>query len=310
MRDGQAVPLTEKAFNALAMLIENSGHLLEREEMLTAIWHDSFVEEANLTVTISAVRKALGEQAGGQSYIETVPKRGYRFVAEVSLLDEGRELLTQRQRGPADDERSTGRPVMLSSQTTLPAWHLDPVGGAIRLDSIFYIARPADHEFHCAVSRGDSIVLIKGPRQVGKTSLLARTLQLARDSGAKVVVTDFQAFTSRDLESTDNLLLAMANYIAEQLDLDVLPAQVWVAERGPGINLERYLRREVLGRISSPIVWGLDEIDRLFSYSFASEVFGLFRSWHNKRALSRLAPGAISRWQLHTPRKPICLSRT
>ncbi len=64
MRDGQAVPLTEKAFNALAMLIENSGHLLEREEMLTAIWHDSFVEEANLTVTISAVRKALGEQAG------------------------------------------------------------------------------------------------------------------------------------------------------------------------------------------------------------------------------------------------------
>src|SRR6266404_1306587 len=86
LRGGEVVPLTPKVFDVLALLVERNGHLLEREELLSAVWTDSFVEEANLTVSISALRKALGEQAGGQQYIETVPKRGYRFVASVREL--------------------------------------------------------------------------------------------------------------------------------------------------------------------------------------------------------------------------------
>jgi pimeloyl-ACP methyl ester carboxylesterase/DNA-binding winged helix-turn-helix (wHTH) protein len=79
-----SVPLTPKAFDTLLALVEQSGHVLGKEELMRRVWPDSFVEENNLAQNISALRKALGEEAGGQKYIETVPKRGYRFVAEVS----------------------------------------------------------------------------------------------------------------------------------------------------------------------------------------------------------------------------------
>src|SRR5262245_3048137 len=167
---------------------------------------------------------------------------------------------------------------------------LEPVGGAVPLDSEFYIVRPADEEFRAAIARGDSIVLVKGARQVGKTSLLARGLQQARQAGAKVVLTDFQNLSAAYLESIEKLMLALAKSFADQLDLDVYPNQIWDADLSPGINLERYLRRGVLQQTAAPIVWGLDEVDRLFTCDFGSEVFGLFRSWHNKRALDPEGP--------------------
>ncbi|HEY0005283.1 MAG TPA: alpha/beta fold hydrolase [Pyrinomonadaceae bacterium] len=77
------VPLTPKAFETLLVLVQNSGHVLSKDELMEKVWPDSFVEENNLAQNISALRKALGEEAGGQKFIETVPKRGYRFVAEV-----------------------------------------------------------------------------------------------------------------------------------------------------------------------------------------------------------------------------------
>src|SRR3954447_1771200 len=77
------VPLTPKAFDTLLVLVENSGHVLGKEELMRKVWPDSFVEENNLAQNISMLRKALGEDAGGQKYIETVPKRGYRFSSEV-----------------------------------------------------------------------------------------------------------------------------------------------------------------------------------------------------------------------------------
>jgi serine/threonine protein kinase len=175
-----------------------------------------------------------------------------------------------------------------------PATHahtkLEPVGGAMPLNSKFYIIRGADEEFRAAIARQDSIVLIKGARQVGKTSLLARGLQQARAAGAKVVLTDLQKLNASDLASAEAFYLALADLIADQLGLDVPPDAVWNARRGPSINFERYIRREALGKISTPLVWGLDEVDRLFTCSFGSEVFGLFRSWHNERSLDPAGP--------------------
>lgn len=82
-REGQNVPLTPKAFDTLLVLVENRGHLLEKDELMQKLWPNTFVEEANLTNNISQLRKALGEDASGHRYIETVPKRGYRFGASV-----------------------------------------------------------------------------------------------------------------------------------------------------------------------------------------------------------------------------------
>lgn len=86
--DGQAVSLTPKAFDLLLALVDRSGHLIEKEELLKIVWPDSFVEEGNLAVTISLLRKALNDDRGQHRYIETVSKRGYRFVADVKRLDE------------------------------------------------------------------------------------------------------------------------------------------------------------------------------------------------------------------------------
>src|SRR5262249_47229000 len=83
LRDGEAVALTPKAFDLLLALVEGHRHLLEKEELLKKVWPDTFVEEANLASNISQLRKALGDGENGQRYIETAPKRGYRFVAIV-----------------------------------------------------------------------------------------------------------------------------------------------------------------------------------------------------------------------------------
>jgi DNA-binding SARP family transcriptional activator len=182
-----------------------------------------------------------------------------------------------------------------------------PAGGVVPLDSPFYVVRPSDEEFRAAIEHRDSVVLIKGARQLGKTSLLARGLQQARGAGARVVLTDFQMIDPADLASLDRLYLTLADGIAYQLELDVLPEQVWRSHLGASTNFERYLQREVLGRVpasrrdvggseaaekgaAQPLVWGLDEVDRLFAYDYSSQVFGLFRSWHNRRGLDPAGP--------------------
>jgi DNA-binding winged helix-turn-helix (wHTH) protein/tetratricopeptide (TPR) repeat protein len=91
LRDGEVVPLTLKAFDLLQILVENQGHLLRKEELLGRVWPDAIVEENNLTVTISALRKALGEGPTDRQYIETVPRRGYRFVADFRASAETTE---------------------------------------------------------------------------------------------------------------------------------------------------------------------------------------------------------------------------
>lgn len=86
LHEGKPIALTPKAFELLVSLLENSGRLLGKDELMRMLWPDSFVEEANLTVNISAVRKALGDSQDGQQFIETVPKHGYRFIATIAEL--------------------------------------------------------------------------------------------------------------------------------------------------------------------------------------------------------------------------------
>ncbi len=80
---GKRVPLSEKAFETLCVLVRNGGHLVSKDELMNQVWADSFVEENNLDKSIYAIRRALGEKPGEQKFIETVRKYGYRFVGEV-----------------------------------------------------------------------------------------------------------------------------------------------------------------------------------------------------------------------------------
>jgi DNA-binding winged helix-turn-helix (wHTH) protein/tetratricopeptide (TPR) repeat protein len=82
------IPLTPKAFDVLALLVEHSGHLVARDELLKTVWANSFVEEQNITRVIHTLRRALGEDENGDKFIETVARKGYRFVADVTEVRE------------------------------------------------------------------------------------------------------------------------------------------------------------------------------------------------------------------------------
>jgi DNA-binding winged helix-turn-helix (wHTH) protein/tetratricopeptide (TPR) repeat protein len=84
-RDAEPVALPPKVFDTLLVLVRNKGRIIEKEELMKALWPDSFVEESNLPQNIFTLRKALGEKEDGERFIETIPRRGYRFVAPVSI---------------------------------------------------------------------------------------------------------------------------------------------------------------------------------------------------------------------------------
>jgi len=86
--DGKAIPLAPKVFDTLVLLVENPGRLIQKDELLEALWPDTVVEEVALAHNVSQLRKALGDRAEEPRFIETVPKRGYRFIAPVRVVSE------------------------------------------------------------------------------------------------------------------------------------------------------------------------------------------------------------------------------
>lgn len=86
LRDGRVIPLSPKVFETLLVLVQNSGHVVDKSELYKQVWQDTFVEETNLTKNISILRKILSAGDAERSFIETVPKRGYRFVVPVRKL--------------------------------------------------------------------------------------------------------------------------------------------------------------------------------------------------------------------------------
>src|ERR1041385_4645055 len=83
LREGELVPLTPKVFDILVTLVEHGGQVVSKDDLMKRVWPNSFVEDGNLTQNISLLRKGLGETPGGVQFIETVPRRGYRFVGET-----------------------------------------------------------------------------------------------------------------------------------------------------------------------------------------------------------------------------------
>jgi DNA-binding winged helix-turn-helix (wHTH) protein len=258
-RSGNSIELGPRLAELLTIFVQHHGQALGDEELLEMLWPgDQNKGGENLAANIFNLRKKLG---AGQ-YIERIAGRGYRFIGEVKVID---------------------------PHASPPSQPLPP-GGAVPLDSPFYIARKTDEELYKAIARRDSIVLVKGARQVGKTSLLARGLQRARESGAVVVLTDLQHPSGEAFSSVEKLLLELGERIAGQMNLKTRPHDMWSGLLSASANFQNYLQREVLGKMSSPLLWGLDEIDRLFGFDYASELFGLFRSWHNLRALEPAGP--------------------
>ncbi len=111
LREGELVPLTPKVFDILVTLVENGGRVVAKDDLMKRVWPNTFVEEGNLTQNISLLRKALGESHGGLQFIETVPRRGYRFVADTNQS-------WSEETAPAIIEAKTDAPPVVSIPNT------------------------------------------------------------------------------------------------------------------------------------------------------------------------------------------------
>ena len=104
---GGVVSLTPKVFETLCVLVENAGHLIEKDELMQKLWQDRFVEESNLTFNIKMLRKALGDNAQRPQFIETVQSRGYRFIADVKRIERDERSKPTSAVLPSSNEVST-----------------------------------------------------------------------------------------------------------------------------------------------------------------------------------------------------------
>jgi len=107
VRDGRPISLRPKVFDLLLVLVENPGHLVDKEQLMSSVWAEQFVEEGNINKNISLLRRALGEADNGERFIETVPKRGYRFLADVRKVSI-EEQIELRSDSASSDDRSEG----------------------------------------------------------------------------------------------------------------------------------------------------------------------------------------------------------
>ena len=113
--EGKEILLPGRVFDALLLFVRKPGALITKEEMLTTVWHDSFVEESNLTVAISTLRRALNEDPQARRYIQTVARRGYRFVAEVREVESVPRALKPSVAPPRPEDVSHSEPVAAAS---------------------------------------------------------------------------------------------------------------------------------------------------------------------------------------------------
>ncbi len=197
-RNGTPLPLTPKVFDMLLILVENGGRIVEKKELMNRLWPDTFVEEANLSTNILQLRKSLGDHARQPIYIETVARRGYRFIAPV-----------------ATDEPTRGiKGGNLDSVQTRASWdtHRDAGTGAL--------ARPAHRRLPAFL--GIAVVLVVA---LGGWLLWSRSWLRPRPSGGKVMlaVLPFQNLTgdaTQDYFSdglTEEMITQLGNLDPDQI---------------------------------------------------------------------------------------------
>lgn len=161
---------------------------------------------------------------------------------------------------------------------------LEPAEGTMDAESRFYIEREGDGVVRRALERQGVTITIKGPRQMGKSSLLMRVIQRAQAAGREVVYLDLQQFDQEVLAEADRFYIQFCQAMAEQLGLPDGTAEAWAAGGGNNQLATRYVQNQVLKPLNRPLLLAMDEVDRLFEAEYRSDFFAMLRGWHNNRA--------------------------
>ena len=171
LRNGQVLPLTPKAFDLLVYLVERHGHLVEKQALMHAIWPDSVVEDANLAYTVSMLRKALDDDADGASVIQTVPTRGYRFVAPVKV--------SWRMQAESSSDREIGGLGLPHGETLA----VQPTRGPLPITEVFRLARWRRAASWIVGGLGIGAVLVLGYSPRWRSTTTPATQRLSSELG-------------------------------------------------------------------------------------------------------------------------------
>jgi hypothetical protein len=161
-----------------------------------------------------------------------------------------------------------------------------PETGTVSLDSPFYVRRDADERIEQRLQSWGVTILLRGARQVGKSSLLVRAAAKAESVGCRVSRIDFQLMENEQRRSLRTLLRHLAFSIAADLGVQKDPDEFWDDRRGSKTSITKFVEQAVLKPSESPLVLCLDEVDSAFGTDYCNDFFAMLRVWHNERAIS------------------------
>ena len=203
-----------------------------------------------------------------------------RLIAELQDALSGQELPIGH-----DGKRQLVRPATPAVNGAPPAsaTPMEAPEGTMAPDSRYYIERETDAIAQAAINQAGVTVTIKGPRQVGKSSLLIRLQHSARTMGKRVVYIDFQLLKSV-LADAETFFRQFCRLITFQVGLEDRTEDLWTLPLPNTFRATEYMARHLLGKPDRQLVLTMDEVETVFASGFRTDFFGMLRNWHNNRA--------------------------
>jgi len=223
-----------------------------------------------------------------RGYLYRIKQREWKTTADtpiiieevVNLLAEKPALFTEQ----TEDLKQKQLLEISSDEIPLPAAEPELPGGQVDVASQFYVERPPIEErCYQTIVQPSALIRIKAPRQMGKTSLMARILHHGTRQGYCTVPLTFQLVDKGVFANLDKFLKWFCAYVGRELHLPNQLDDYWDEIFGSKVNCKDYFEKYILPQIDSPLILGLDEIDRVFQYpDIAEDFLGLLRAWHEE----------------------------
>lgn len=240
-QNGVPVPMTPKAIDTLSVLVRNNGHVVSRNDLMKEVWEDTNVEEANLTVVISKLRKALGQGGSTQGYIETVPKLGYRFTADLAVKHLNTAASCSAKKTFPDHRSIVERERLLPTGERIKTVAVLPLTCPDKDSDIQYIADGITENIISSLSRIRNLRVISRNTAFRFKGGTKPAYQIGRDLRAQAVVTGV-------VRLVEGRLTISAELIDTQED-----SQLWGGQLTQGPTAVIRMQEEVARKISEEL---------------------------------------------------------
>ncbi|MEG4986188.1 AAA-like domain-containing protein [Microcoleus sp. BR0-C5] len=223
-----------------------------------------------------------------RGYLYRIKQREWKTTADTPIIiEEVLNLLAEKPAPVTEKTEDLTQKQLLeisSDEIPLPAAEPELPGGQVDVASQFYVERPPIEErCYQTIVQPSALIRIKAPRQMGKTSLMARILHHGARQGYCTVPLTFQLVDKAVFANLDKFLKWFCAYVGRELHLPNQLEDYWDEIFGSKVNCKDYFEKYILPQIDSPLILGLDEIDRVFQYpDIAEDFLGLLRAWHEE----------------------------